>query len=185
MYYLVVVTIIRFKSWRIDSFPNTPPPPPPQKRRSAPTPRRIFKLYAHDFQLYLHIFYIVRMDSRKLKRRRIQQAYEDAEVNEEFEQEAVAPDEIAVPEETDIIDRKEGATTSLESNFKESVAKRILSEAAAKLAKAKEGLAIALSEEAATRVELDKLSSNVTAWREKVAEAEREWGSCMEKIYVF
>ena len=43
-----------------------------------------------------------------------------------------------------------------------------------KLAKAKEGLAIALSEEAATRVELDKLSSNVIAWREKVAEAERE-----------
>ena len=114
------------------------------------------------------------MDSRKLKRRRFQQAYEDAEVNEEFEQEAVAPDEIAVPEETDIIDRNEGATTSLESNFKESVAKRILSEAAAKLAKAKEGLAIALSEEAATRVELDKLSSNVIAWREKVAEAERE-----------
>ena len=90
---------------------------------------------------YMVSYVVVRMDSLQLKRRRIQQAYEDAEVNEEFEQEAVAPDEIAVPEETDIIDRNEGATTSLESNFKESVAKRILSEAAAKLAKAKEGLA--------------------------------------------
>ena len=70
--------------------------------------------------------------------------------------------------------RRQLKTFLLSKNFKESVAKRILSEAAAKLAKAKEGLAIALSEEAATRVELDKLSSNVTAWREKVAEAERE-----------
>ena len=87
------------------------------------------------------------MDSLQLKRRRIQQAYEDAEVNEKFEQEAVAQDEIAVPEENavpeeaDVIDQNEGATTSSESDFKESVAKRILSEAAAKLAKAKEGLA--------------------------------------------
>ena len=63
---------------------------------------------------------------------------------------------------------------TLSTKTKTSVAKRILSEAAAKLAKAKEGLAISLSEEAATRVELHKLSSNVTAWREKVAEAERE-----------
>ena len=35
------------------------------------------------------VSYVVdRMDSLQLKRRRIQQAYEDAEVNEEFEQEA-------------------------------------------------------------------------------------------------
>ena len=58
-------------------------------------------------------YVVVRMDSLQLKRRRIQQAYEDAEVNEKFEQEAVAQDEIAVPEENevpkeaDVIDQNE------------------------------------------------------------------------------
>ena len=60
------------------------------------------------------------------------------------------------------------------SNFKEPVANRVLSEAAAKLAKAKKGLTVALSEETATRVELEKFSSNVAAWWEKIAVAGKE-----------
>ena len=51
--------------------------------------------------------------------------------------------------------------------------KKLPNQAAAKLAKT-EGLAIAISEEAATRNELDKLSANVFAWRQKVEEAENE-----------
>ena len=131
-------------------------------------------------------YVVVRMDYRKLKRRRVQEPFDDAEVLEELEvaqeiaepegnEEADVNEEAGVNEELEVAqDDAEENEGPNESDFKESVVNRVKVEAAAKLAKAEEGLAIAISEEAATRNELDKLSANVFAWRQKVEEAENE-----------